>query len=283
MYAAAFVRRYDRRTGTLAEFASLKTLPYGDVNFFGASRIQAGRISATGGLMDGDQVPDGAMIATRSLPAQEAMFPLRVWQGTLTDGQDALVINPTVWEQDGNNGLYLQWVQQQQILNLSIFTRASVQEQITQNAFGVLASGASGVNGSSALNAGIRTAADVALLGFGMPLVNLLQVSSDRPIGMVLNASAPDQTMLLNHTIVLTREIIEAALAQPARGMIAAPAGANFAGMATGPASPMASIGMIAPKPGILMVHMQDGPMAGVLTPDRPAIYELFIQVERVP
>jgi hypothetical protein len=282
VYAAAFVRRYDRRTSALAESYMRGTTPHGDVNQFGASRIQAGSMSATGGLRDADMIPDGPVSALRSIPPQEASFPWMLWEGTLTDGADALVITPSLWEQDGSNGLHTQWAQQQQMLSSSIFTKASVQDQIAQKAFGVLVSGSSGVNGSSGLNFLGRTAVDILLLSFGVPIVNLLQTSADRPIGIVMNASAPDQTLLLTHTVVLTREIIEAALAKPALGIIPSPARTNPELDATGLKS-MLAVGVLAPKPGIMVIQFQDGILPDFLGPVRPAVYQMFLQVERVP
>ncbi len=62
MYAAAYVRRYNRAAGTLAEAKSMKTMVYGDVHNFGA-RLHAGTGSGTGGIQDGDAIPSGAMAA----------------------------------------------------------------------------------------------------------------------------------------------------------------------------------------------------------------------------
>lgn len=39
-----------------------------------------------------------------------------------------------------------------------------------------------------------------------------------------------------------------------------------------------------APKPGVLVIQFEDHDMPGTLgIPERPAIYQMFVQVERVP
>jgi hypothetical protein len=39
-----------------------------------------------------------------------------------------------------------------------------------------------------------------------------------------------------------------------------------------------------APKPGIIVVHFQEKDVSGtMLFPERPAIYQMYIQVEKIP
>jgi len=294
VYAAAAVRRYDQRTGNVAESSIRKTMSYGDSGSF-PQRIQAGSGSGTGGIQDGDPIPAGPMIASRAQPAQDMRFPWRLWEGTLTDGVDALIITPSIWEQDGGytptnfeawrgdgTGFYVQWTQQQQALNSSLFGSPSVQQQITQRTFGTVVTGAAGVNGNSGLGINVRNFTDLTLLSFGIPVANLLAGSADRAIGILPNVTGPnaDQTMLPIQAVVLTREIIEAALAQPPLGTIPSPVALNV-GLFNSNAA--ATIGQIAPKPGILVLHFQDGLLPNILGVARPAIYQMFIQVERIP
>jgi hypothetical protein len=106
-------------------------------------------------------------------------------------------------------------------------------------------------------------------LQVGLPFVTLLQTTSDRPIGVVPTG---DASVLPNPVVVLTREIIEAALAQPPIGMMPSP-------LSVAP-------GVLAPKPGVLSVLFRDGVQTGGLIENviqRPAIYQMFIQVERLP
>jgi hypothetical protein len=293
VYAAAAVRRYDRRTGQLAESAVRQTASYGDVAFF-PQRVQAGTGSGTGGIQDGDPIPAGPMVAMRSQPAQDVLFPWRLWEGTMTDGVEALVITPSIWEQDGGytptvfeswrgdgTGFYQQWRQQQQALDPSLFTNAAVQQQITQRTFGTLITGASGVNGNSGLGINLRNFTDLTLLSFGIPVANLLSGSADRAIGILPNVTGPnaDQTLLPIQAVVLTREIIEAALAQPPLGMIPSPMSLT---VGLGGTNAMATIGQAAPKAGVLVLHFQDGLLPNILGVARPAIYRMYLQVERL-
>ncbi len=276
VYAAAFVRRYNRKTGQLLDYASKQTAAYGDVSKFGGQRVQAGSASGTGGIRDGDPIPAGPVTAVRTIPAQDILFPWRLWEGALTDSAEALIITPSIWEQDGGTAFYDQWVQQQAALNLSLFANATIQDQITKNAFGAVVSGNSGNGSGNTLGYQLRTALDMTLIQFGFPIVTLLQTTNDRPIGLLANGV--DATMLPVQAVVLTREIIEAALAQPAKGFIMSPV----------PLSPwsLATVPVPAPKPGVLVLHFRDDrmPLQGVmLSTERPAIYEMFIQVERMP
>ena len=282
VYAAAYVRRYDRATGTIAHFTSQRTITYGDVNKFGMSRVQAGSRSGTGGIQDADMVPTGPLLAFRTTPAQSATFPWKLWEGTLTDGADALIITPSIWEEDGSNSLYSLWEQEQQALNISMYAVPSVQNQISQKQFGVLVSGNAGMGGGTFAGTQLKIAADMLLMAFGPPVINLLASSNDRPIGLLANGA--HQAMLPVHAIVLTREIIEAALAAPPLGAIPNPVialnsllgQALLGGAANAP-------GIIAPKSGTLVVTFQDSGMPGLPLVERPALYQMFIQVERVP
>jgi len=266
VYAGAYIRRYDRRTGEIVEFPVRKTMTYGDVNNFGSQRVQAGTMSGTGGIRDGDPIPPGPLFVTRSVPAQDTTFPWRLWEGTLTNDADALVITPSLWEKDFNDAIYPLWEQQQQGLNVSLFTTPGVQDQITQKAFGVLTSGAAGM----------------PVANLAVAWANVLLATNDRPIGMMANGFG--QAMLLNQVIVLTREIIEAALALPALGAIPSPI-ANLQASAQWQSVPaIARIGVTALKPGIIVVQFEDKNLPGFtgIISERPAIYQMFIQVERV-
>jgi hypothetical protein len=78
---------------------------------------------------------------------------------------------------------------------------------------------------------------------------------------------------------VLTREIIEAALAQPPLGMIPSPMSLT---VGLGGTNAMATIGQAAPKAGVLVLHFQDGLLPNILGVARPAIYRMYLQVERL-
>jgi hypothetical protein len=278
IYAAAYVRRYDRVSGELAEVTIRQSASHGDVNKFGTQRIQAGTRSPTGGIQDGDMIPEGAFLATRSVAAQNVTFPMRIWEGNMTDGVEALVISPSLWEQDGGDPFYAKWAAQQQTLNISLFAKAGLQQQITDRVFAPLVLGMSGNSEGGSTESIIKFLTDS---GAVLPIMSILQAPVDRPIGLV--QPSPDQTALPNRLVVLTREIIEAALAKPALGAIPSPVANAPGGGLTG-VPPIARIGVLAPKPGILVIQFEDRGLNGTLAfPERPAIYQMYIQVEREP
>jgi hypothetical protein len=46
----------------------------------------------------------------------------------------------------------------------------------------------------------------------------------------------------------------------------------------------IARVGVIASKPGIMVLQFEDRDISGALAfPERPAIYQMYIQVERIP
>jgi hypothetical protein len=321
-YAAAYIRRYDLRTQTLVSTATCRTRTYGDVAVansatisnsctsqppssqqgdvaagslslgsqvpLGMPRIQGGNGMPTGGIRDLDMIPNGPPIAARNQTPRDNAFPWRLWEGTLIDGVDALVITPSLWEQDGamvttgisgtidqvlqqqTQAFYNQWRQQQQTLDSSILGDTLVQGQITGKRFGMIASGAQ-FNSSGTAAEAVFFNQLATMVAHGIPLATLLGSGADRPIGLV--SAGFDKTALPNRFVVLTREIIEAALAGPALGVI--------------PSGLPNVVGVAAPVRGIIMVPFYDGRLPlgsqSLTFQERPAQYQMFIQVERIP
>jgi hypothetical protein len=262
IYAAAFTRRYDRRDGSLVEMAERHTMTYGDAAGFGTSRVQAGTASPTGGIQDTDPVPNNSDPSVRTLPPSDLGFPFKLWEGTLTDGVDALVISPTLWERDNSNQPFLQWAQQMTTITPGLFARPEIQGELAGGKFGQL------LFGTTLLKDGTL---DVPLWVFnafsGLAMGKLITEGDvDRPIGIL--RSGLNDLIMPNTMVVLTREMIEAGLAP-------LPAGTVPLGL------PEAWPRM--PRPGVLMIPFVDGlHLVGVL-PVRPARYELYLTVERVP
>lgn len=115
------------------------------------------------------------------------------------------------------------------------------------------------------MRARLRTPVAVGLAGSAMlgaalgipPGLNLVG-GEDRPIGM----AGPT---LPNTTVVLTREIVEAALAAPPLGLV----------------MPMAPMQIRVPKPGIMVINFED--QGSFFSTDRKAFYSMILQVERLP
>jgi hypothetical protein len=102
-FAAAAVVNWDRRVNQMTSYAFVQTRDYGDVAvaMLFPDRIQAGSVSAKGGLAAGDRVPGSYDVTGANLPAPATdQFPLLVWEGELTAGGEALVIAPSIWERD---------------------------------------------------------------------------------------------------------------------------------------------------------------------------------------
>jgi hypothetical protein len=96
IYAAAVVVRADRATGAKLAASVVKSKEYGDIGDGGTpfpNRIRAGTASPMGGLNGGSSVGEPGT------PGAET-FPLVLWEGSLTDGGEAVVVVPSIWERD---------------------------------------------------------------------------------------------------------------------------------------------------------------------------------------
>ena len=277
VYLATFIRQYDRRTGGVGMFTSKRTLTYGDVNGFGTTRVQAGTRSGTGGIQDGDPIPARSDPTERISNPSDAGFPLKLWSGTLSNGVDALVFSPTIWEEDGANAAYFIWNQQMNDITAQLYQRPEIQDQLARGTFEPITFGTSaqpGISdaawGAEMMTAGLTLAGPTMGMSIPVQLVErIFSGSSDRPIGLILSGT-PDVSMVLpNKMVVLTREIIEAALNPPPSGTAPALIGPPFWPRV--------------PKPGVMMIPFRDGPHSSLMGADRPAYYEMYLKVERIP
>jgi hypothetical protein len=149
-----------------------------------------------------------------------------LWQGSLTDGADVVVISPSVWENYGDRQLFSAWHQNEQSFNNSLLLDSNVQNQIKNNTLAVLFLGSSTNSPGSTVqgtaeqltndaNTGdiIQGAALGGPLGLSTGLIvgAIIAAAShpgiDRPFGLV--DSNATTVVLPNATLVLTREIIE--------------------------------------------------------------------------
>ena len=163
-------------------------------------------------------IPGPGLIAMRSVPPQDATFPMQIWEGTMTDGVEAVVISPSLWEQDVGEAFLNQWFQFQSTLNPTMLAKQGIQDQIAQLEFRAVVYGASANDTYTAGMSNAKLGADTLIMMFGgaVPILSLTTTTQDRPIGLQQNTR--DSSVLPNHTVVLTREIIEKALASPALG-----------------------------------------------------------------
>jgi hypothetical protein len=108
VYASAAVTTIDRKTDSVLQRTVVRSAAYGDVSR-DPQRIRAGSFSTSGGLWTGDVVPAGGDPRAPSAAPSPTAFPLTLWEGTLRDSVDAVVINPVLWEEDGQIEYYNEW------------------------------------------------------------------------------------------------------------------------------------------------------------------------------
>ena len=109
VYAAAGVAVVDRRDSSVIHpWAVNKSDSYGDVGR-NSGYVRAGSSTPTGGLWAGDVIPAGTDPRTAVTAPSSTRFPLKVWEGTLRDGIDVVIVKPTLWEIDGQVEYYNQW------------------------------------------------------------------------------------------------------------------------------------------------------------------------------
>jgi len=320
VYTAVYLRHYDRRSGTVAIETNPRTLTYGDTKFFN-TRKQAGKWSATGGIRSSDPIPDNTDPSQLLLSPSDDAFPLRVWEGTLTDGVDVLVISPSLWEEDGKEQVYLYWRQEMGAITSSIFANPSVQNQIASRRFGPLVVGTTvlenGTPPTAAPPAPAATSAPPATppaaTGTTAPPQNVFQkvgTSVGATAGKVgkgvENAAKNVATGVGNiakgvsSAVQQVKGIVQGGMDRPIGIQISA--AKDFvlphatvvltreiieAGLAPLPPG----TGLIGPpvgwprmpRPGVMMITFLDGQQNVGLIPVAPARYELYLTVERLP
>jgi hypothetical protein len=108
VYAAAIVTQVDRKTGQLKRNELVQSVVHGDGKFPNEEPIGSG--TPTGGLTTGDMVPAGWHPTSPSpAPRLPGRLPLSLWEGTLQDATDAVVIRSALWEWDGSTYAFNQW------------------------------------------------------------------------------------------------------------------------------------------------------------------------------
>jgi hypothetical protein len=109
VYAGAAFVLWDRRDGHMISMPNIvRTREYGDIGGRNSTRIRAGSASRSGGLWGANGIPDYAPVgydprANLSLAPAYDQFPLLVFEGGLSDGVEALLVAPSLWESDGRS------------------------------------------------------------------------------------------------------------------------------------------------------------------------------------
>jgi hypothetical protein len=90
---------------------TVRTAVHGCIGPDWPGRVRGGSAHQFGGFVQGDVFPlgqDPARVTTNPIPRT---FPLLLWEGTLSNGGDVVVIKPALWEADGDDCVYLQWAE----------------------------------------------------------------------------------------------------------------------------------------------------------------------------
>jgi hypothetical protein len=75
------------------------------------NRIQAGSASDRGGIITGDKFPPVDRPWLRTGGLNDLRFPpYTIWEGELRDGQDMVMLTPTIWEWDPGAGFWDGWL-----------------------------------------------------------------------------------------------------------------------------------------------------------------------------
>jgi hypothetical protein len=266
VYGGFTVLHFDRKTGEVLDRDLRRTKVLGDINNF-PDRLRAGSASAMGGLRAGDSYPDAGHARFRGYGGTEPnsqTFPFKVWEGTLTDGADAAIIMPTMWEQDSDGSPYDAWHQSEVSSASQIWFDAAVQQALKQTSLGVIAPPGSITPNMTPTFGKDALAATGFFAALGQPWVAALFAGSrDRPIGMT-SGTVP---ALPRRAIVLTREIIEHSL----NGSRILPDPASLG------ADNMWMLAYFDVPIGVIPVLLRDGPGHNL-----QANYVMYLQVERM-
>lgn len=210
IFAAALVQHFDRTNSRLLESDFVRSKTQGDVNNH-PERIRQGRGSETGGLTSADVVPAGwDQRSPMPVPGPQ-QFPLVLWEGGLADGQDVIVLRPTLWEEDGEPVSFQDWRDAVETSASATIGSPDVQKAIQGPGIAQLLGGGISHSYASAWD-------ELRYVGRS---THQVRAGHDRPIGM--NYRAGGYTYFRDLQVVLTREQIEAELNRPntaARGLV---------------------------------------------------------------
>jgi hypothetical protein len=225
VYGGFVMLHFNRQNGELLDQDARHTKVLGDINGRVAgetvggdfNRLRAGTANSSGGLKNGDSYPDPGHARLRDpngAPPNRVTFPFEIWSGNLTNASDAVVILPSLWSRDGKLTKYDRWQSTELTSASQIWYDQAVQQALQQTSLGVVAPpDAITPNGDQKFLQIAQLLGAAALGGLGNPWALAFAfdpTSSDFPIGYNGRTGA-----LPRRAIVLTREMIEQALASP--------------------------------------------------------------------
>jgi hypothetical protein len=196
VYLSATVHRASR-DGTVEWYRN--TAPsavLGDTNNQNG-RVQAGSASSRGGLRTGDRFPTGTPWVRDQEPDLRRNWPpYTLWEGELTDGQDAVLITPAVNEWDPGQSAWdgwLAWASQQ---------AKKLGPEIAKLVGGPL---------PSAIVKGLDLGLDLFM---GLQESGVLGRSADRPIGMTRDPGDPKKFVFNPQVLTLNFQTAERLVAE---------------------------------------------------------------------
>ncbi len=111
VYAAASWGLFDRTSKASLANGTVRSRTYGD-NRGWPARVLAGKATPSGGLMAVDTIPRGWRVqGPPPVESDPIRLPVVVWEGSLTNGREILVVRPALWEEDADPATYLRWRQ----------------------------------------------------------------------------------------------------------------------------------------------------------------------------
>jgi hypothetical protein len=239
-------------------------------------RLRGGTAAPDGGFAQNDVFPAVADPSQRyGVAPTRSTFPFLIFAGELTDGHDAVIIEPTLWEADGSHDGYVKWGNYEATTALQIWSDGGVQSAVSGTQLGLISpSGSLETSFGPHFDAG--QAFGLALAPIIGPVMLLNSGSYDRPIGSFINgisglrgvAAGP---VLPRRAIVITREIVEAALTRLATYNPATVAPSVF------PIYGAPPVVLPVPPPGTIAVQLFETPVD-----DLQGMYILYVKVERV-
>lgn len=104
VFISTMVSEYGRN-GSLRSSRMTRTPTFGDRHNF-PERVQAGSASPQGGIMPNDRYPAAAQLVSQLQPVTTNNLPFLLWEGELTEIDNAVILSPAIWESDGGDELF---------------------------------------------------------------------------------------------------------------------------------------------------------------------------------
>jgi hypothetical protein len=235
VYAAAAFVLFDRRDGrTISTPNVVRTVEYGDrgARLLG-NRQQAGTASRTGGIWggnNGDYVPNGLdpRAPVGAVP-QSNTLPLLVFEGGLSDGVEALLIAPSLWEWDSDPQGFNAYANNWRNTGVgALINSPAVQNQFGMQGLTPIVAPPSSASSTAASVAGFFSNSPVQ--AYILNVIHMTTTAVDRPIGLIEYQSVGNYQERL---LVITREKL-ASLAVGGGVTVAIPYGEPFNNMLNG-------------------------------------------------